>query len=77
MAASRGLDVIVPRGRTAPVEQTGDEAQTYVRQGAAHVGIGADRYEVGRRMERELKPDSFYSTTDSSISVCSATAISC
>jgi 3-deoxy-D-manno-octulosonic-acid transferase len=53
------LDVIVPRGGTAPVEQTGDEAQTYVRQAAAHVGIGADRYEIGRRMERELKPDVF------------------
>jgi len=53
------LDVIVPRGANAPVEQTGDEAQTYVRQAFAHVGIGADRYEVGRRMERELKPDCF------------------
>ena len=53
------LDVIVPRGGTAPVEQTGDEAQTYVRQSAAHVGVGPDRYEVGRRMERELKPDVF------------------
>ena len=53
------LDVIVPRGGTAQVEQTGDEAQTYVRTGTAHVGIGPDRYEVGRRMERELKPDVF------------------
>ncbi len=53
------LDVIVPRGGSAPVEQTGDEAQTYVRQASAHVGIGVDRYEVGRRMERELKPDVF------------------
>jgi tetraacyldisaccharide 4'-kinase len=57
------LDVIVPRGGSAlvnqSVEQTGDEAQTYVRQGAAHVGVGADRYEIGRRMERELKPGVF------------------
>ena len=53
------LDVIVPRGGSAPVAETGDEAQAYVRQGAAHVGIGADRYEVGRRMEKELKPDVF------------------
>jgi tetraacyldisaccharide 4'-kinase len=53
------LDVIVPRGASAPFEQTGDEAQTYVRQAAAHVGIGADRYEVGRRMQRELQPDVF------------------
>jgi 3-deoxy-D-manno-octulosonic-acid transferase len=53
------LDVIVPRGGSSPIVQTGDEAQTYVRQVAAHVGIGSDRYEVGRRMERELKPDIF------------------
>jgi 3-deoxy-D-manno-octulosonic-acid transferase len=53
------LDIIVPRGGNAAVEQTGDEAQTYVRQAAAHVGIGADRYEVGRRVERELKPGAF------------------
>ena len=53
------LDVIVPRGGSAPVAETGDEAQAYVRQGAAHVGIGADRYAVGRRMEKELKPDVF------------------
>ncbi len=50
---------IVPRGKTAPVEVTGDEAQMFVRQGSAHVGIGADRYETGSRMERELKPDLF------------------
>ena len=53
------LDVIVPRGGTAPVVQTGDEAQMFLERGVAHVGIGADRYEVGRRMERELKPDVF------------------
>jgi 3-deoxy-D-manno-octulosonic-acid transferase len=53
------LDVIVARGGTAPVEQTGDEAQTYVRQAAAHVGIGGDRYEVGCLTERELNPDVF------------------
>jgi tetraacyldisaccharide 4'-kinase len=53
------LDVIVPRGGSAPVEQTGDEAQAYVRHAAAHVGIGPDRYQVGYRMQRELKPDIF------------------
>jgi 3-deoxy-D-manno-octulosonic-acid transferase len=53
------LDVIVPRGVSQSVEQTGDEAQAYVRQAAAHVGIGGDRYEIGRRMERELNPDVF------------------
>ncbi len=51
--------VIVPRGGTATVEMTGDEAQIFIRAGAAHVGIGSHRQEVGRRMERELKPDIF------------------
>lgn len=53
------LDVIVPRGGNAPVEQTGDEAQAYIRQAAAHVGIGSDRYQVGYKMQRELNPDIF------------------
>jgi tetraacyldisaccharide 4'-kinase len=53
------LEVIVPRGTSAPAEQTGDEAQMFIRRGVAHVGIGADRYEIGRRMEREMKPDVF------------------
>ncbi len=53
------LDVIVPRGGSAPVAQTGDEAQMFVERCVAHVGIGANRYEIGRRMERELHPDVF------------------
>ena len=51
--------VIVPRGETASTELTGDEAQIYVRSGDAHVGIGADRYDTGRRMEETLSPDIF------------------
>jgi tetraacyldisaccharide 4'-kinase len=51
--------VIVPRGGTALMDSTGDEAQMFIRAGDAHVGIGADRYEVGRRMEAELAPDIF------------------
>jgi 3-deoxy-D-manno-octulosonic-acid transferase len=47
---SSGRIVIVPRGETAAIDQTGDEAQTFVRAGHAHVGIGADRFEVGRQM---------------------------
>ncbi|MGH9593364.1 MAG: tetraacyldisaccharide 4'-kinase, partial [Bryobacteraceae bacterium] len=50
---------IVLRGKTAPLELTGDEAQIFVRQGFAHVGIGADRYQTALRMEQELKPDLF------------------
>jgi tetraacyldisaccharide 4'-kinase len=56
---SREPIVIVPRGGKASIESTGDEAQMFVRAGDAHVGIGADRYEVGRRMEAELAPDIF------------------
>jgi tetraacyldisaccharide 4'-kinase len=54
-----GEDVVVARGKTASVDLTGDEAQMFVRQGAAHVGIGANRYKTGLRMESELKPDLF------------------
>jgi 3-deoxy-D-manno-octulosonic-acid transferase len=51
--------VIVPRGEEASTELTGDEAQIYVRSGDAHIGIGADRYDTGRRMEETLSPDIF------------------
>lgn len=51
--------VIVPRGEKASTELTGDEAQIYIGAGDAHVGIGADRYETGRRMEETLSPDIF------------------
>jgi tetraacyldisaccharide 4'-kinase len=56
---SREPIVIVPRGAKASIESTGDEAQMFVRAGDAHVGIGADRYEVGCRIEAELAPDIF------------------
>lgn len=52
-------ETIVQRGEKAPVERTGDEAQMFIRRGDAHVGIGADRFAVGRRMEEELAPDIF------------------
>jgi tetraacyldisaccharide 4'-kinase len=51
--------VIVPRGEKASTELTGDEAQIYVRSGDAHVGVGADRYDVGRHMAERLAPDIF------------------
>ena len=51
--------VIVPRGESASIALTGDEAQIYIRAGDAHVGIGADRYEAGLRMEETLSPDIF------------------
>ena len=51
--------VVAPRGSHVPVDLTGDEAQIFVRGGAAHVGIGSNRFEVGERIERELQPDVF------------------
>jgi len=53
------LPVIVPRGETASVAQTGDEAQMFIRRGVAHVGIGANRYEIGRKIEEQLHPGVF------------------
>ncbi len=51
--------VIVQRGESASVELTGDEAQILIRDGHAHVGIGADRLAVGVQMESQLHPDVF------------------
>ncbi len=51
--------VIVPRGESAPIAQTGDEAQIFVRAGCAHLGIGADRFEAGRQLEQALHPGIF------------------
>lgn len=42
--------VIMPAGSSAAPDLTGDEPQIYLRHGAAHLGIGADRYECGRRL---------------------------
>ncbi|HEY3742761.1 MAG TPA: tetraacyldisaccharide 4'-kinase [Bryobacteraceae bacterium] len=52
-------EVIIPAGRAAPTELTGDEAQIFVRRGIAHLGIDSDRYRAGRRVEELLKPDVF------------------
>ncbi|MBZ5604344.1 MAG: tetraacyldisaccharide 4'-kinase, partial [Acidobacteriia bacterium] len=43
-------DVIVARGASAEIGKTGDEAQMFVRAGDAHVGIGRDRFEVGKKI---------------------------
>jgi 3-deoxy-D-manno-octulosonic-acid transferase len=43
-------DVILTPGSAAPVAETGDEAQTYLRAGRATVGIGANRRRVAGRM---------------------------
>ena len=49
--------VCFARGSDAPVTVTGDEAQLLLR--SAHVGIGSDRWEAGREMEKHFSPDLF------------------
>jgi len=56
-AASRV--VIVPAGGEVSVDQTGDEAQIFVRDGLADVGIAADRHEAGRMLEELTAPGVF------------------
>ncbi len=51
--------VIVPRGQTAPASITGDEAQIFLRAAHAQVGIGADRFALGRAIGSQLHPDVF------------------
>ncbi len=41
---------LIPAGAVAPVSETGDEAQIFVRSGVAHLGIGANRAAVGRKL---------------------------
>lgn len=50
---------VVRAGDEAPIEATGDEAQTILRDGCAHLGIGADRYKAGLAVEQQLRPDVF------------------
>jgi 3-deoxy-D-manno-octulosonic-acid transferase len=50
---------IIPRGTKADRAVTGDEAAIFVSRGDAHVGIGADRYAMGRLMEDTLSPGVF------------------
>jgi len=50
---------IVPRDALVDRAITGDEAAIFIARGDAHLGIGADRYAVGRRMEDQLSPDIF------------------
>jgi len=51
--------VIVARGEKASMQLTGDEARVFIREGDAHVGIGADRFAVGQAVEQTLHPDIF------------------
>jgi tetraacyldisaccharide 4'-kinase len=50
---------IVQAGAHLPAARTGDEAQIFLRSGAASLGIGADRYGAGRLIEERFAPDVF------------------
>jgi tetraacyldisaccharide 4'-kinase len=50
---------VIPAGQVASTDLTGDEAQMVLRDGAAHLGIAADRLAAGRALETELHPDIF------------------
>lgn len=41
---------LIAAGEPAPVAETGDEAQIFVRSGIAHLGIGGDRVAVGEKL---------------------------
>jgi tetraacyldisaccharide 4'-kinase len=51
--------VLVRRGEHASLDLTGDEAQMFLREGAAHIGIGGHRYAVGQQMEKHFAPGVF------------------
>ena len=51
--------IVIRAGTPVPVSVTGDEVQIYVHAGRAHLGIGADRWATGRRLEEKLQPDVF------------------
>jgi tetraacyldisaccharide 4'-kinase len=57
----RTLDeyVLIRSGTQVSTCYTGDEAQIFVRSGDAHVGIGADRWEAGRRLEARFGTGAF------------------
>jgi 3-deoxy-D-manno-octulosonic-acid transferase len=46
--------LVAPAGASLPSWKTGDEPQILLRSGWAHIGIGSDRYAVGRMIEQNL-----------------------
>jgi tetraacyldisaccharide 4'-kinase len=47
----------LPAGAAARTEQTGDEAQIFLRERVAPVGIGADRYRTGTLLRQQFGTD--------------------
>ena len=50
-------NLILEAGAHAKTAQTGDEPQIFLHSGIAPVGIGADRYQTGRRLEERFACD--------------------
>ncbi|MBM3754993.1 MAG: tetraacyldisaccharide 4'-kinase [Acidobacteria bacterium] len=48
---------LIAKGDQAPVFDTGDEAQIFVRAGIAHLGIAADRISAGRKLLETMGAD--------------------
>ncbi len=55
-SSSPPMLVLAPGDKTSP-EQTGDEAQIFLRSGAAPVGVSADRYATGEALIRQFGTD--------------------
>ncbi len=49
----------LPPGASAPLSQTGDEAQIFLRSGRVAVGIGSDRRAAAQALVRVFSPDTF------------------
>src|SRR6185369_6039146 len=52
-------NLILAAGAAAAWSETGDEAQIFLRSGAAPVGIGANRAEVGRLLQQRFEVEHF------------------
>jgi tetraacyldisaccharide 4'-kinase len=49
--------LILKAGSAASARVTGDEAQIFLRDGNADIGIGADRWQTGMELYRQFQPD--------------------
>ena len=55
--SSPDRELAIAPGAAVTAERSGDEPQIFIRSGLAPVGVGADRYMVGRLLLREFAPD--------------------
>ncbi len=54
-----GKAVVLRPGEAARREDTGDEAQLFLREGIFGLGVGGDRYRVGRKLLERFEADVF------------------